>query len=299
MAQKMIVDGSGILYRCFFGMPALTDYNGDDTRVLFGTTKIILSLLTQNPETILIARDEKGPTIRHQEFDQYKATRPKIDPDLARQISSTKQLLAELGVPSCSQVGYEADDIIATYIATVRDHQSVTIVSADKDLKQLLAPHVSWQDPFNAKKLTDRDFLSEYGFKPVYFCDYLSLIGDVSDNIPGVAGIGPKTARSLIQTYETIENLYAHIDQIGGSIKTKLETNRDNAFLSKRLVTLRFVPDFDPEVARVTEWFDSDQWIRVLSQYGFVSLLDRVKKIQTSVEKQSTISGGSGGLFDI
>jgi len=299
MAQKMIVDWSGILYRCFFGMPALTDADGNDTRVLFGTTKIILSLLTQNPETILIARDEKGPTIRHREFADYKATRPPINPDLARQIPLTKNLMAELGVPSFSLPWYEADDVIATYISSVRDHQSVTIVSADKDLKQLLAPHISRQDPFKNKKLTDRDFQGEYWFAPVYFADYLALIGDASDNIPGVAGIGPKTALSLIQTYQTIDNLYAHLDNLAWSVKTKLEVNRDHAFLSKHLVSLRHVPSFDAEVAHVSQWFDPDQWIRILSQYGFVSLLERVKKMHVRVEKNSMMSGWSWWLFDI
>jgi DNA polymerase-1 len=173
----------------------------------------------------------------------------------------------------------------------MKDSHTMSIISSDKDLKQLINPVVRRQDPFRNNHYTHQEFLNEYGFDPQYFGEYLTLLGDVSDNIPGVAGIGPKTAIGLIQQYQTIESIYVHLDDISPKIATKLRDNEKNARLSHELIRLRCVPDQNTSIPDIRERFDPVVWHRVLiEQYGFPSLAKLVAEVTKEYQSPKAVS---------
>ena len=176
-------------------------------------------------------------------YEDYKATRKKKEDDFKQQIPLTKDIVEELGIPNLAAPGYEADDIIATFARKYQQNPDlkIDIYSADKDLKQLLAPNVFTIDPMR-EILTDTDaFVKEFNFQPEHILDYLSLVGDSSDNIKWVAGIWPKKASDLIIKYQTVENIYDHIDEITGDVKQKLIDGKESAIQSKQLIQLHTV----------------------------------------------------------
>jgi DNA polymerase I len=241
--QTYIIDGSGFLFRAYYGLPELMDSEGRNVNVLYGFCSMMIGLLMDKPDHFVIARDAGMDTVRRENFAEYKANRPSAPDDLKRQIGATQEFAAAMGIPAYIVPGYEADDIIYT-IALDRAAQGddVTIVSSDKDLKQLLSPRICTLDTMKKIRTTEHSFREEMGFEPEHFLDYLSLIGDASDNIPGVAGIGPKTADKLIKQYKTLENIYDHLDEIGGKVVDKLRASHTNAVMSKRLITLLEAP---------------------------------------------------------
>lgn len=191
--------------------------------------------------------------------------------------------------------GYEADDIIYTIArdrAVIGDQ--VTIVSSDKDLKQLISPQIQTLDTMKKLRTTVESFEEEYGFVPALLLDYLSLIGDASDNIPGVVGIGPKTASKLIKTYQTLENIYDHLDEIGGSAADKLRKNHDNAIMSKRLITLLETPWLDQVASTdIVRTPDRDELTRVIVyQYGFHWLEKKLTQLKNEYQMPTQV-----GLF--
>lgn len=241
--QTYVIDGSGFLFRAYYGLPELTGNDGHNVNVLYGFTSMMIGLLMDKPDHFVIARDAGMETVRRQNFAEYKANRPSAPDDLKRQIGATQSLVEELGLPSYKVPGYEADDIIYTI---ARDRAAlgdqVTIVSSDKDLKQLISDNICTLDTMKKLRTDPKSFREEFGFEPALMLDYLSLIGDTSDNIPGVTGIGPKTATKLIQEYRTVENIYDNLDTIGGATAEKLRTGHESAILSKRLITLLETP---------------------------------------------------------
>ena len=217
-------------------------------------------------------------------FAEYKANRPKPDADLIRQIPYTQEIVAQLHIPSLQVPGFEADDIIATIARKYKQdpEMQIVVVSSDKDLKQLIDNNVICKDAMKGIDNTKASFMQEYGFAPEHMLDYLTLIGDVSDNIPGIPWIWPKRAQVLVQKYQTIENMYAHIKTLSEDLRSKLQECRAIADKSRILVTLHDIPALHAEPL-TTYKLDCNFWLyeKILIQdHGFQSMERPLKELK-------------------
>lgn len=239
----MILDGSWFVFRAYYALPELHDSEWNNVNAVFGFFRMLLKLLDQRPTHFVIARDSPVKTIRKEQFETYKANRVSMPDEFKWQMRKIKELIDEVNIPALQVDGYEADDIIATLVMnTNQPDAEVRIVSADKDIKQLIRAWVVVYDP--AKDLTTDtpSFLEEFGFWPEQLLDYLALVGDSSDNVPGVSGIWPKTATELIKRFGSIDGIYAHLDDISAATAQKLRVGQLQGQESKQLVTLMTVP---------------------------------------------------------
>lgn len=237
-----LIDGTSYIYRAFFALPPLSDSRGLPTNAIYGFTNMLLKILReQSPERIAVVFDAGGETDRHREFEAYKAQRPPIPDTLAPQIPHIYRVVEALQVPTFLEEGYEADDIIGT-IATraVADGFQVTIVSGDKDLFQLVGPAIEVYDPMRDKTYRVHDVQERYGVPPQAMVDLMSLVGDAVDNIPGVPGVGEKTASALIQEFGTVEHLLNCLDQVRRpKLRQALRAHAAQIRLNRSLITLR------------------------------------------------------------
>ncbi len=240
-----IIDSYGLIYRCYFAFISrpLTDSKGRNISALFGFFRNLLAMIEHyKPKTLIAALDSKGKTFRHEMYKEYKATRPKTPEDLHAQIPWIEEVLEALGVPSLRVEGYEADDVIATITAkAVAQGKSVRILSGDKDLMQLVGDRVQILKPDHAdvwKVVGAEGVKAEWGVEPERLLDLLSLYGDTADNVPGVKGVGVKTACKFLDQYGSLEGIYEHADEIKGAIGQKVRDGKDSAFFSKKLITL-------------------------------------------------------------
>lgn len=238
-----LVDGSAYLYRAFYALGRFTNSRGMPTQAVYGFATMIAKVMREKqPEYLCVTFDAPGPTFRHERFEHYKATRQSMPEDLAVQIPYVKQLVDLYGIPRWEVEGYEADDLIAALTRHARTRgMAVIIVSGDKDLHQLVHdPDVSQWDPQRDRWYNESSIEEKLGVKPSQVRDYLALLGDSSDNIPGVKGVGEKTARQLIRQWGSLEGIYEHLDDIPSTtLRKKLQDGRESAFLSKELVTLK------------------------------------------------------------
>lgn len=280
------------MFRAYYGIPPLTDPQGRPVQLIYGTIKMFMQILLKDYEHIAIARDAWSKTVRHESFVDYKANRAKAPDDLSEQIVRTHELITDLRIPSFVYPGYEADDIIATRAskAYTNPHMYTTIMSSDKDLKQLINDRIDVRDPMKNKSTSLSDFQREYGFAPEYMRDYLALIGDASDNIPGIAGIWPKTASDLIKQYNSIDAIYSAIESgdINKSILTKLEAWRDMVAQALQLVSLLHVPDMETLSVDASCTREPDMHILrhlLLDVYDFQSLSPLIDKLEKKIAK--------------
>ncbi|HUX12098.1 MAG TPA: DNA polymerase I [Spirochaetia bacterium] len=240
-----LLDGYGLIYRSYFAFirKPLRNPEGRNSSAIFGFFRSLIAILNERkPSHLVVALDSRTPTHRHERYLEYKATREKSPEELKEQIPIIEEILAALGVPAVRVDGYEADDIIATYAEMCRkEGRPCFVISSDKDLLQLV------DGPVRVLKPGDRSFreldreavFDEWGVYPEQIRDYLSLVGDSSDNVPGVRGVGEKTAASLLSQFKTLEGLYHNLDAVSSkSWREKLETGRDSAFLSHDLIGL-------------------------------------------------------------
>lgn len=239
-SSLFLIDGSSYLYRAYFAIrQPLTTHDGFPTKVIYGLTNMLWKVLKEkDPEYVAIVWDAKGPTFRHGLYADYKANRPAMPDDMSIQIPYVREIVNALGLTQLEKNGYEADDIIATLARRITD-QTITIVSSDKDLLQLIGPQVSMWDSMK-DEVTDLDaFHQRFGLEPFQFLEVMTLTGDTSDNIPGVPGIGLKTALKLIKSYGSVDNLIKRMDELPeGKLKERLETHKDRLDLWRRLVSL-------------------------------------------------------------
>ena len=245
--NMLIIDGNSILNRAFFGMPALTNSRGADTGALYGMMTIILPKLEQlSPSFAAVAYDLKAPTFRHKLFDAYKAGRKPMPPELASQLPISKTLMTELGLHVCELEGYEADDLLGT-MASMGESAGVHVylLTGDRDALQLISPDVTvlLASTGQTQEMTPEVFYEKYQTTPPHLVDLKALMGDSSDNIPGVPGIGEKTAIKLISEFGSLEGVYAAIDEgrklpVGPAALTKLKDGRESAHLSYGLAEI-------------------------------------------------------------
>ena len=240
--RLILVDGSGSVYRAFFALPSLTGPGGVPTNAVLGFATMFLKLLREEtPEAIAVAFDGPGPTARHQVFADYKANRPATPEALVRQFPFILQFLSGLRVPALRVPGEEADDILgsAAAAAAAQGYQ-VTLVTGDKDLLQLVGERVTVRDPVKERRTGPAEVLARYGVPPAGIPDLFALMGDSVDNIPGVPGIGPKTARELLERFGTLDALLARSAEIPrAKLREALGAHADQARLSRRLATIR------------------------------------------------------------
>ncbi len=240
----LIIDGNAIVHRAYHAIPPLTKGDGVVVNAVYGFFSMLLILLKeQQPEYLAVCFDRSKPTIRQSMYAGYHANRPQMTSELSAQFPLIEELLTTFGVPQFSLDGYEGDDMIGT-LATqaVKGGKQVLVVTGDRDMLQLVNPSVRVLMPIQGitktVTFTPKDVEEKYGVKPVQFIDYKALIGDQSDGYPGVAGIGPKTASSLLQKYQTFENLYEHVGELPERVGLSLAQDAEQAALAKKLATI-------------------------------------------------------------
>lgn len=241
MEKLVLIDGNSLLNRAFYATSVFTTTDGIPTNAIFGFTKLLLKIISDNkPEYLIVAFDMKAPTFRHKMYEGYKATRKPMPEELAAQVQPLKGLLAAMNIAICEKEGIEADDIIGTLSNKFDVHSY--IYTGDRDSYQLVDEKT---DVFFTRrgvsdliKLDKDSFKSIVGIEPKQIIDLKALMGDSSDNIPGVAGIGEKTAMSMVSAYGSLDGVYAHLDDLKPSARKKLEDNRETAYLSYKLATI-------------------------------------------------------------
>ena len=225
----------------------MSDYDGHNVNVVYGFFRMLMKIFQEKPDYLVITWDSPVKTLRHEEYPEYKANRKKMDDDFKNQIPRTKDIVAQLWIPSLIVPTYEADDIIYTLAMKYKQESNMTIdiYSWDKDLKQLLTHNVSCVDTMKNITSTPELFVKEYWFDPIYILDYLALVWDSADNIKWIAWIWPKKASDLIQKYQTIDNIYAHLDELHGDVKQKMIDGKEDVYKSRGLIQLKFIPEIE------------------------------------------------------
>lgn len=245
MKNLYLVDASNMFFRAFFAIPPLTNEKGMPTNALYGFLAMSLKLIREvKPDYLVYCFDLKEPSFRSELYTEYKANREEMPDLLKPQIPYLKRLTSVLGIATAEKIGFEADDVIGTLaMHAVREHVNAVIVSGDKDFAQLVRPGVTLYDTMKDVRMDSDGVMSKFGVRPDQIIDYLSLVGDSSDNVPGVRGIGPKGACKLLSDYQTLDGIYEHIDEIKGATQKKLIEGKELAFLSRKLCTI--VTDVD------------------------------------------------------
>ncbi len=237
----VLVDGSSYLFRAFHALPPLTNSKGQPTGAVYGVINMLNKLVAEyKPEHIAVVFDAKGKTFRNDLYKEYKANRPPMPDELRSQIAPLHELVEALGFPMIIVPGVEADDVIGTYARQATEQKVDTLISTgDKDLAQLVNPHVTLINTMNNVVMDETGVVDKFDVPPSAIIDYLALMGDTSDNIPGVPKVGPKTAAKWLKQYETLDNLVAHADEIKGKVGESLRDNLDQLPLSRELTTIK------------------------------------------------------------
>lgn len=247
MPILVLIDGHAIIHRAYHAYPPLTTHKGELVGAVYGFTSILLTVLSRlHPEYVAVAFDKKAPTFRHIKFRAYKAHRKPVDQELIDQIPRVHEVVETLNIPIFEIDGFEADDVIGTLAKQAgkakKKSISVNIITGDQDALQLVNHTIKVYMPprgKNPEKIFDEEKILEvYGLQPKQIIDLKALSGDASDGIPGVDGIGPKTATKLLQQFPTIKDVYANLDLIAPKIKEKLVKGKEQAILSEHLATI-------------------------------------------------------------
>ncbi|MBI5183973.1 MAG: DNA polymerase I [Nitrospinae bacterium] len=272
-----LIDGSSYIYRAFFAIREyLSNSKGLPTNAIYGFAIMLLKILKEEgPDYLSIVFDAKGKTFREEEYAEYKAHRPSMPEDLIPQIPYIYDLVKAFNIPILQIEGYEADDIIGTMAKRgEREGYQVTIVSGDKDLMQLISPNVKMLDTLKNRLYGEEEVIERFGVGPERVVEVMALVGDTSDNIPGVPGIGPKTATTLIKRFGDIETLFDNVEKIDNAkLKERLLRHKDQAQLSRRLSTLVTDIDIDIDMDELKRReMVQDRVIRLFKELEFVSL---------------------------
>jgi DNA polymerase-1 len=295
--QKTLVllDGNALIHRAYHALPPLTTKKGELVNAVYGFTLTLLSVLEKfQPDCIAASFDLAGPTFRHKQFTDYKATRVKAPDDLYAQIPRVKEVVKAFNIPIYEKEGFEADDCVGTLArqAEKKDVETI-IVTGDNDALQLVTPNTK---VFTLRKgikdtilYDEKAVEAKYGFKPASIPDYKGLAGDASDNIPGVEGIGAKTATDLLKQFGTLENIYTHLSEAKESVRKKLEADKDNAFLSKELGAIDTNAPVELDLqACATQDFNKLSVENLFRELGFVSLIKRLSMNKDSGQEVLT-----------
>lgn len=296
MSKLVLVDGHALFHRAFHAMPPLTTSKGELVNAVFGFTSMLLRVLGDiKPDYAAVAFDTKAPTFRHTEYTAYKAHRISAPDEMHEQLPRVKEVVDALNIPIFVLEGYEADDIIGT-LANQASGLEVYIVTGDRDALQLVNGNIKTYMP--GKSLSDiviydgKKFEEKYGFSPKQLIDFKALVGDASDNIPGVAGIGEVSATKLIQEYGSVEEIYKNLDKISEKISGKLAADAENAALSKKLATIdTSVPiRLDLNKCKLSD-YKKDKVVNLFKELEFNSLLRRLPDAEKLEGKKAPVEG--------
>jgi len=306
--KLVLIDGNAIIHRAYHALPPLITKKGELVNAVYGFVNLIFRVIKElEPDYIVATFDLKAPTFRHIEYKEYKATRVKAPQELYDQIERVKEMTEALGIPIYEKAGFEADDLIGTIAnqseKSGEDVENI-IVTGDLDALQLVSSKTkvyALRKGMSDTVLYDGDrVIKRYGLKPSQMIDYKGLRGDPSDNIPGVKGVGEKTAVTLLQKYGNLEEVYKNISETKGALKEKLERDKMQAFMSKRLATI--VKDAPVKLnfeAAVTKEFDRAKLVSLLQELNFFSLIKRIPENASGVYPfKSSQSEDAEGVFD-
>jgi len=294
MSRFLIVDGHAVAHRAYHSIPPLTS-NGQPVNLIYGFYSMLLSAIDQlKPKYVVVCLDLPGPVFRNQEFIGYRAKRKPAEKNLIVQLPELENSLERATIPRFSQGGYEADDLIATLCRLSLKKKSaktkkkliskITIITGDKDIMQLVSPKVELFMPIRGLSQTQifqpKDVKEKLGVKPSQVVDLKALMGDSSDNYPGVHGIGSKTAVQLLNDYHNLDNVYKNLSHIKPIIRSKLEKDKDNAYLSQKLAKL--VPDVPVNLNLGRSRWNAHRATalsQLFTSYNFKSLVSRLRKL--------------------
>jgi DNA polymerase-1 len=309
--KLILIDGHGLAYRQFHGLPMdkFTTMSGEPTNAVWGFARSLLDILqAPNPPEYLAVAFDQGLSGRETVYTDYKANREEMADSLAKQIERIRELVQAFNIPIVEKEGYEADDVIGSVAQQVAsDNVHVHIVTGDRDLMQLVGDNVTLELPTPPAQVRQAGVsqmydtarvIERFGVRPDQFVDYKGFVGDTSDNIPGVRGIGEKTATSLLQKYGTMEGIYEHLDEIKGSQHDKLEQGRENAFLSRDLsrIMLDIPLDFDLDKC-VAHDYDPQKVAQLFKALEFRSLANRLQ-LPSTEPAPAPAPSGQMSLFD-
>ncbi|HHJ13750.1 MAG TPA: DNA polymerase I [Gammaproteobacteria bacterium] len=279
----ILVDGSSYLYRAFHALPPLTSSRGQDTGAIYGVVNMLRKLLdTYHPEHVAVVFDARGKTFRDALFEAYKANRPPMPEELASQVEPLLAIVRAMGLPLLQVPGVEADDVIGTLARqAARAGWDTLISTGDKDMAQLVGPKVTLVNTMSDTVLDEQGVMEKFGVRPDQIIDWLALVGDSSDNIPGVPKVGPKTAAKWLAQYDNLDTLIARAGEIKGKVGESLRANLDQLELSRKLATIRCDLALDqglddmkpalPDTAALRRWFEELEfrsWLRQLESGG-------------------------------
>lgn len=307
MKRLVVIDGNAVMHRAYHAIPPLTTKDGTPTNAVYGFITMMLRIVSDlKPTHLIVVFDRPAPTFRKKLYEQYQATRPKMDDELSVQIGIIHEVLEAFAVSVYEQDGFEADDVIGTIVAKSHRHKKtedgvdqVIVVTGDRDILQLVDDeHVYVYMPtkgLSTAKLYDKNAtIKKLGIPPEQVADFKALSGDSSDNYPGVAGIGPKTAQSLLSQFGSVEGIYKALEAgVDGSMpqkmRDKLTENKETALLFKHIATIR--NDVPVEIAlpkAAIHTFDTKDVHAVLEKYGFISLIRRLSPQDEEIKTKET-----------
>lgn len=298
----VVIDGNHLIHRAFYAIQApLKTSSGEQTNALYGFASMLLNILElEKPDYIALTFDERAPTFRHEAHEAYKATRVKAPDELYAQIPRIREMVKAFKIPIFAKEGFEADDMLGTLAEKAKEHGWTTyIITGDMDAFQLIGgntyvvvPHKGYKEPI---LFDDKAVKEKYGVSADQIVDYKALVGDTSDNMKGVEGIGPKRATELLGRYKTLDGIYGHLDEIPESVRKKLESGKEAAYFCQMMARIvRDVPcDFHKHEAAFHD-LDFLGFGRFLERMEMTSLLRRLKKI---TPENKAVSEGQMSLF--
>lgn len=304
MNKLVIFDGNAIMYRAFHALPPLTTKDKEQINAVYGLISMLINIVENlKPTNIIFCFDEKEKTFRNDLLPTYQSQRPDTPSDLIPQFQKARDFLKSVNIPVYSKSGFEADDVIGTLATKITNKKDladeVIIVTGDRDILQLVddSKNIKLFMPIgglsNGKIFEEKETVERLGVKPNQIPDYKALVGDASDNYFGIAGIGPKTANTLLEKYKSLDGIYEHIDEIQDKLKEKLINGKESAYLSYKLATIvRDVPlDFRVEDSKGWDLI-SEKVLKLFSDYGFKTLTARIKALGKKIEDEK-----QGSLF--
>ena len=301
--KLLLVDGSALLHRAYHAYPSLTTKTGEIVGAVYGVTSMLITALDEiSPTHVVVAWDLPKPTFRHEKYVAYKAQRPKADAEMVEQIGKVKEVIEKMGIKQVAAEGYEADDIIGTLAKSWGENGEVIILTGDQDTMQLVTDNVRVMTPAKGKEPAKIygpvEVKEKYGVTPSQIVNYKALIGDSSDNIPGVAGVGPKTASNLLNQFDTLEKIYEKLEELPEKVAEKLRSGKDSAYMSQDLSEIVTNMKIDIEENEIKyESVKRDEFKEELIELGFKSLLRRLYSEEFETKKKTVENTNQMGLF--